>query len=45
MFLINLILFQYIGMGCWGRVGVVEQEQIIMIMIIVTTTIIANNSK
>jgi hypothetical protein len=29
------MLFQYIGMGGWGRMGILEQEQIIMIIIIV----------
>jgi len=40
MFLINLMLFQYFGMGCWGRVGLLEQKQIIMTIIIAT----ANNN-
>jgi len=43
MFLINLMLFRYFGMGCWGRVGVLEQEQIIMIIIIAAAN--NNNNK
>jgi hypothetical protein len=29
------MLFQYIGMGGWGRMGILEQEQIIMVIIII----------